>query len=91
MVIGGNDWAAAWAVDPSGVPMFPVGRGFAGERQREIAGLLDRARRHEAKGELEPGIALLDQALQLAPGERLMQRRRRLPAQPPPQLGDPFR
>ena len=37
VVIGGNDWAAAWAVDPSGVPMFPVGRGFAGERQREIA------------------------------------------------------
>ena len=37
VVIGGNDWAAAWAVDDRGVPMFPVGRGFAGERQREIA------------------------------------------------------
>ena len=37
VVIGGNDWAAAWAVDARGAPMFPVGRGFAGERQREIA------------------------------------------------------
>jgi len=37
VVIGGNDWASAWAVDDRGLPMFPVGRGFAGERQREIA------------------------------------------------------
>jgi hypothetical protein len=37
VVIGGNDWAAAWATDERGVPMFPVGRGFAGERQREVA------------------------------------------------------
>jgi hypothetical protein len=37
VVIGGNDWASAWAVDQFGVPMFPVGRGFAGERQREMA------------------------------------------------------
>ena len=37
VVIGGNDWAAAWATDANGVPMLPVGRGFAGERQREIA------------------------------------------------------
>jgi hypothetical protein len=37
VVIGGNDWAAAWATDAAGVPMLPVGRGFAGERQREIA------------------------------------------------------
>jgi len=37
VVIGGNDWAAAWAVDSQGNPMFPVGRGFAGERQRELA------------------------------------------------------
>jgi len=37
VVIGGNDWAAAWAVDARGAPMFPVGRGFSGERQREIA------------------------------------------------------
>jgi hypothetical protein len=37
VVIGGNDWASAWAVDEMGVPMFPVGRGFAGERQREMA------------------------------------------------------
>jgi hypothetical protein len=37
VVIGGNDWARAWAVLPNGAPMFPVGRGTAGERQREIA------------------------------------------------------
>ena len=37
VVIGGNDWAAAWAVDARGRPLLPVGRGFAGERQREIA------------------------------------------------------
>jgi hypothetical protein len=37
VVIGGNDWAAAWAVDQTGMPMLPVGRGFAGEQQREIA------------------------------------------------------
>ena len=37
VVFGGNDWAAAWAVDVSGSVMYPVGRGFAGERQREIA------------------------------------------------------
>lgn len=37
VVIGGNDWAAAWATDENGQPIFPVGRGNAGERQREIA------------------------------------------------------
>ena len=37
VVIGGNDWASAWAVDETGYPKYPVGRGFAGERQREIA------------------------------------------------------
>ena len=37
VVIGGNDWAAAWATDQNGRPMYPVGRGFTGERQREIA------------------------------------------------------
>ncbi len=37
VVIGGNDWASAWAVDDRGLAMTPVGRGFAGERQREIA------------------------------------------------------
>jgi hypothetical protein len=37
VVIGGNDWAAAWAVDERGAPQRPVGRGYAGERQREIA------------------------------------------------------
>ncbi|MBL4812852.1 MAG: hypothetical protein JKX69_10980, partial [Rhodobacteraceae bacterium] len=29
--------AAAWAVEENGTPMFPIGRGMAGERQREIA------------------------------------------------------
>ncbi len=37
VVIGGNDWAAAWAVDEMGAPLRPVGRGYAGERQREMA------------------------------------------------------
>jgi len=37
VVIGGNDWGAAWAVDNNGRPLLPVGRGFAGERQRELA------------------------------------------------------
>ena len=37
VVIGGNDWAAAWAVDENGRPLLPVGRGFTGERQRELA------------------------------------------------------
>jgi hypothetical protein len=38
VVIGGNDWAAAWAMTRQGTYLFPVGRGgFAGERQREIA------------------------------------------------------
>jgi hypothetical protein len=37
VVIGGNDWARAWAVDRFGNRMFPVGRGSAGERQREFA------------------------------------------------------
>uniref|UniRef100_UPI0039B90C2A DUF4159 domain-containing protein n=1 Tax=Albidovulum sp. TaxID=1872424 RepID=UPI0039B90C2A len=37
VVIGGNDWARAWAVDDESRPMFPVGRGLGGERQREIS------------------------------------------------------
>ncbi|MDW4498274.1 DUF4159 domain-containing protein [Sulfitobacter sp. D35] len=37
IVIGGNDWAAAWAVGANGAPLVPIGRGFAGERQRELA------------------------------------------------------
>ncbi|WP_084861169.1 DUF4159 domain-containing protein [Salibaculum halophilum] len=37
VVIGGNDWAAAWATDEDGNPLVPIGRGMAGERQREIA------------------------------------------------------
>ena len=37
VVIGGGDWAGAWAVDDLGLPVLPVGRGVAGERQREFA------------------------------------------------------
>lgn len=37
VVIGGNDWASAWAIDEGGGPMFPVGRGAAGDDQREYA------------------------------------------------------
>jgi hypothetical protein len=37
VVIGGNDWAAAWAMDNRGNALYPVGRGFGGERQRELA------------------------------------------------------
>ncbi|MGH6912142.1 MAG: DUF4159 domain-containing protein, partial [Geminicoccales bacterium] len=35
IIAGGHDWAAAWAVDNAGRPMFPVVPG--GERQREMA------------------------------------------------------
>ncbi|WP_289149470.1 DUF4159 domain-containing protein [uncultured Salipiger sp.] len=37
VVIGGNDWAAAWAMDERGNPLVRIGSGFSGERQREIA------------------------------------------------------
>ena len=37
VVIGANDWAAAWAMDEQGRALLPVGRGYAGEQQREIA------------------------------------------------------
>jgi len=37
VLIGGNDWASAWAVSEQGDPLFPVGRGYTGERQREMA------------------------------------------------------
>jgi Domain of unknown function (DUF4159)/Aerotolerance regulator N-terminal len=35
VIIGGNDWAAAWAVDSSGRPLVDVSPG--GEEQRELA------------------------------------------------------
>lgn len=35
IVLGGNDWAAAWAAGEQGQPLFPVVPG--GERQREMA------------------------------------------------------
>lgn len=37
VIVGGNDWASAWAIRDDGRSMFPVGRGQAGERQREMA------------------------------------------------------
>ncbi|MHA3980062.1 DUF4159 domain-containing protein [Halovulum sp. GXIMD14794] len=37
VVIGANDWAAAWAIDERGAPMYPVGRGTGGAQQREMA------------------------------------------------------
>ena len=35
VVVGSADWAAAWAVDERGEPLFPVGR--PGDNQREMA------------------------------------------------------
>jgi hypothetical protein len=37
VLIGGGDWAAAWAVAPDGMALLPVGRGQGGDRQREMA------------------------------------------------------
>ena len=37
VIIGSNDWAGAWAVDDNMMYLLPVGRGFAGEEQREYA------------------------------------------------------
>ncbi|MFV0410695.1 MAG: DUF4159 domain-containing protein [Paracoccus sp. (in: a-proteobacteria)] len=37
VVIGGNAWAEAWAVDDRGLPLYAVGAGLDGERQREMA------------------------------------------------------
>lgn len=37
VIIGGNSWAEAWAVDQNGLSLFTVGSGLDGERQREMA------------------------------------------------------
>lgn len=37
VIIGGNAWAEAWAIDKRGLPSFTVGASFEGERQREMA------------------------------------------------------
>lgn len=37
VLIGGNDWASAWAQDERGNALYPVGRGLGGQRQRELA------------------------------------------------------
>jgi hypothetical protein len=35
VIVGGNDWAAAWAIDETGLPIYPAVPG--GEAQREMA------------------------------------------------------
>ena len=35
VIVGGNDWAAAWAMDDAGRPLFALSPG--GERQRELS------------------------------------------------------
>ncbi|MBU2865948.1 DUF4159 domain-containing protein [Pacificibacter marinus] len=37
VIIGANDWASAWAVGDDGRALRPVGSGYAGEQQREMA------------------------------------------------------
>ena len=37
VIVGGHDWAAAWAVDEAGQPMVRIGMGRMGEEQREMA------------------------------------------------------
>ncbi|WP_108501679.1 DUF4159 domain-containing protein [Paracoccus indicus] len=37
VIIGGNSWAEAWAIDDDGYPVFPIGSGWKGEEQREMA------------------------------------------------------
>ena len=37
VVIGSNDFASAWALNAQGRPMYPVGSGARGERQRELS------------------------------------------------------
>ncbi len=37
VIVGGHDWASAWAVDEMGQPMVRIGMGLSGEEQREMA------------------------------------------------------
>lgn len=37
VIIGGNSWAEAWAVDESGLPLHALGVGFEAGHQRELA------------------------------------------------------
>ncbi len=37
VIIGGHDWASAWAVDDAGNPLVRLGMGVTGEQQREMA------------------------------------------------------
>ena len=37
VIIGGNSWAEAWAVNADGYAAYPIGQGWEGDRQREMA------------------------------------------------------
>jgi hypothetical protein len=37
VVIGGNDWASAWAMRRDGSLLAPIGQGVSGNHQRELA------------------------------------------------------
>ncbi|WP_343038893.1 DUF4159 domain-containing protein [Paracoccus aestuariivivens] len=37
VIIGGNSWSEAWAIGENGLPIYSVGSGLDGERQREMA------------------------------------------------------
>lgn len=37
VIVGGHDWASAWAVDEAGQHMVRIGMGLMGEEQREMA------------------------------------------------------
>ena len=37
LIIGGRDWAGAWAADDTGRPLLPMARAVGGERAREYA------------------------------------------------------
>ena len=37
VIIGGNSWAEAWAVDDNGLPIYSMGAGFEAEEGREMA------------------------------------------------------
>ena len=58
VVIGGADWASAWATDDGGVPLVQVGRGFAGRTTARDRLPL----RHQ------PHHACADRQLQIRPG-----------------------
>ena len=61
VVIGGNDWAAAWAMDDRGNPsIYPIGRGYSGRAPAR--------NRVSLRG--QSGHARADRELQIRPGAR---------------------